>query len=225
MELKYNLIKSNRKTISLTLEVNNDIVIKAPLEAEEERINDFFERKKIWIYTKMEEKKYLINCPEKKEFVNWEWFYYLWRMYKLKVIESENIDLKLRFYKNKFELNKKYISIAKELFIDFYIEKFNLKILPKIKEISKENNFNYSEIKIKNLKNKWWTCSKDNNIKFHWKVMLAPISVIEYIIIHEFCHIKIKNHSPKFWDLLKRYLPKYEEQKNWLKINWWEFEI
>lgn len=223
MTLTYSVEKSERKTLSLILERNNDIVIKAPLEATSEKVEDFFMRKQIWIYTKLEEKKCLIHCPEKKDFVNWEWFYYLWRMYKLHIVETE--DFKLRFYKNRFELNSKYIDSGKEIFTDWYKHRFNEKILPRVKMIALNHWFEYTSISVKDLKNKWGSCTPDNKLNFHWKIILAPVSVIEYIIIHELCHIKEKNHSPKFWDLVARYMPKYENHKEWLKRNWWEFVL
>ena len=223
MSLKYSVIKSKRKTISLTLERNNDIVIKAPIEASHEKIEEFFIKKQIWIYTKLEEKKYLINCPDKKDFVDWEWFYYLWRMYKLKLVDE--VDFKLRFYKNRFELNRQYINSAKELFIDFYKKKFNEKIYSKIKNKYLEYWLDVKKISVKELGNRWGSCTNDNKLNFHWKVMLAPISVIEYIIIHELCHIKEKNHSSRFWDILARYMPKFEEYKEWLKRNGGEFVL
>lgn len=223
MSLTYTVQKSERKTISLTLERNNDIVIKAPLKASQEKIEEFFIKKQIWIYTKLEEKKCLIHCPDKKVFVNWEWFYYLGRMYKLELVD--NVDFKLRFHKNRFELNRQYISSGREIFTEWYKQKFNEKILTKVKKISIQYWFNPTKISVKELSNRWGSCTSDNKLNFHWKVMLAPVSVIEYIIIHELCHIKEKNHSPKFWDILARYMPNFEEYKEWLKRNWWEFVL
>lgn len=223
MALNYRIIKSERKTISLTIERDNSITIKAPLKATDTQISNFFDKKQLWIYKKLEEKKSFINSINNKEYVNWEWFYYFWRMYKLKLVE--NVDFKLRFYKNAFELNKKYINNWKDVFIEWYKLKFNEKILPRVKFLSQKYWFKPNKISVKNLSNRWGSCTKENNINFHWKIMLAPISVIDYIIIHELCHIKEKNHSPRFWDNLCKIMPDYENHKEWLKINWWDLTL
>lgn len=104
----------------------------------------------------------------------------------------DNVDFKLRFSKNRFELNKQYIDSGKEIFIDWYKQRFNSKILPKIKKIALQHWFNPTKITVKELKNRWGSCTVDNKLNFHRKIMFAPVSVIEYIIIHELCHIKEK---------------------------------
>lgn len=223
MQLAYTVEKSERKTISLTIERNNDIIIKAPTEATDEKIKAFFNKKQIWIYTKLEEKKHHIASIDKKKFLEWEWFYYFWRMYKLILVD--NVEFKLRFYKNKFELNRQYLSLGKEVFIEWYQNTFADRIKSRVKFLAKKYDLQPTKISVSDLKNRWGSCTKENKIQFHWKIMLAPISVIDYIIIHELCHIKEKNHSPKFWDLLARNMPDYEKYKEWLKKNGWELVL
>ncbi len=221
MELTYELKKTNRKTISLTIERNNDIIIKAPLHATDEKVEDFFVRKQLWIYTKLEEKKQFMDCPDKKEFVDGEGFYYLWRMYKLQLVD--NVDYKITFQKNTFFLNRQYTNIWKELFIEWYKQRFEKRVTSRIKLLSNIHGLHPTKVSVKELKNRWGSCTSDNKLNFHWKVMLAPLWVIEYIIIHELCHIKVKSHSPKYWDLLAKHMPDYEWYKDWLKRNGWEF--
>ena len=223
MWLTYQVVKSERKTLYLTVERDNSIVIKAPKKASDEQIRKFFEKKQLWIYTKLEEKKYLSNTLKNREFLNWEWFFYFWRMYKLKLVDNENF--KLRFYKNTFELNNNFTENWKEIFIDWYKTKFKEKTYKRVEFLASKYWFSPNKISVKDLGNRWGSCTKNNNINFHWKVMLAPISVIDYIIIHELCHIKEKNHSPRFWDMLYKYMPDYEYHKEWLKRNWWELDL
>lgn len=215
MDLQYKVYKTNRKTISLTLERNNEVVIKAPYHATDDKIEEFFLRKQEWLYTKLEEKNKFVDYPNKRELQNGRWFYYMGRMYKLEIVE--NVDFKLRFYKNKFELNKEYIENWHDIFIEWYKERFNQKILPRVKLFSKKYNLSPEKISVKDINNRWGNCSKENKLSFHWKIMLAPIAVIDYIIIHELCHIKYKNHSPLYWTMLSSLMPEYEEHKDWLK--------
>ena len=69
------------------------------------------------------------------------------------------------------------------------------------------------------LKNRWASCSAKGNINFHWKCAMAPMDVLQYIIVHELAHLIHLNHTTEFWNEVDKVLPKYEEQISWLKIN------
>ncbi|HII02663.1 TPA: M48 family metallopeptidase [Methanosarcinaceae archaeon] len=68
------------------------------------------------------------------------------------------------------------------------------------------------------LKNKWGNCSKTNQLRFNWRVVMAKMSIIDYVIVHELCHMKHKNHSKAFWNDVQKILPDYEERKEWLRV-------
>jgi len=69
------------------------------------------------------------------------------------------------------------------------------------------------------LKNKWGTCTGKNNISLNWRLVFAKTSIIDYVVIHELCHLKHKNHSKKFWREVEKILPNYKDSKNWLRIH------
>ena len=72
---------------------------------------------------------------------------------------------------------------------------------------------------MKDLRNRWASCTSSDIINFHWKAILAPIDVIDYIILHELVHTREKKHSPKFWTILSGIMPDYENHKDWLRRN------
>jgi predicted metal-dependent hydrolase len=88
--------------------------------------------------------------------------------------------------------------------IRFYAEK--LKVYPK-------------RIVIKDQKTKWGSCSSKGNINFNFRVIMAPENIIDYLVVHELCHLVHMNHSSDFWNLVKSILPNYREDEEWLKIN------
>lgn len=93
-------------------------------------------------------------------------------------------------------------------------------IIPKRAEYySKIIGVKYNNIKIKRLVSRWGSCSGKKNLNFNCLIMLTPGEVIDYVVVHELCHIKEMNHSPKFWALVKKTLPNYEEARKWLRIN------
>ena len=77
----------------------------------------------------------------------------------------------------------------------------------------------YRTVKVKDLKSLWSSCTKIGNIHFNWRIVMSPISIVDYVIVHELCHREIYNHSPDFWRLLGRILPDYRERKEWLRVN------
>jgi predicted metal-dependent hydrolase len=74
----------------------------------------------------------------------------------------------------------------------------------------------FSGIKIKEQSSRWASCSNIGNLNYNWKIIMAPVPVIDYIIVHELSHLVEMNHSSRFWDIVSSVLPDYKERKNWL---------
>ncbi|MDD3284821.1 MAG: M48 family metallopeptidase [Patescibacteria group bacterium] len=87
----------------------------------------------------------------------------------------------------------------------------------RVKYYSKLENIKYNKIKITNAKNRWGSCSFKNNINLSMRLAMAPIEIIDYVVIHELCHIKEKNHSKKFWNEVEKIMPNYKQNEKWLK--------
>ena len=88
-----------------------------------------------------------------------------------------------------------------------------------LNKISKKLKLKPRKIIIKNLKDRWGSATSDDTINLNMNLIKAPRSVIDYVILHELCHLKIKGHSYKFWQMVRRYMPNYDEQKRWLELN------
>jgi len=77
----------------------------------------------------------------------------------------------------------------------------------------------YGTIRIKNTSTRWGSCSSKNNLNFHWKLVLFPVEILEYVVIHELAHVFEKNHSSRFWNIVQRYYPQYLAARTWLKTD------
>ena len=108
--------------------------------------------------------------------------------------------------------------VAREHFINFYREKGKEHIPTRVAYFKEKLGVEPKTIRVMDLKNRWASQSK-KGVNFHWKIMLAPMTIIDYIIVHELSHIHVQEHSPKFWEHVESVMPNYEEKKNWLKIN------
>ena len=94
-----------------------------------------------------------------------------------------------------------------------------LYLLNRLDELARTHGFTYNNATIRNQKTRWGSCSGKNNISLNMQLMNLPKQLIDYVILHELCHLKIKGHSYKFWQMVKRYMPNYEDQKHWLELN------
>jgi predicted metal-dependent hydrolase len=104
-----------------------------------------------------------------------------------------------------------------ELYTEFLREKASDYIPKRVEEIANKYGFEYNSVKIKNLTSRWGSCSVKKNLSFNLKLMYFNYNVIDYVIVHELCHLKEMNHSIRFWKLVKDIIPEYKEYKQELK--------
>lgn len=211
------IIKSFRKTLSLKMDETGKLIVKAPFFANKKTIEDFINKNSWWI----EERKNNI-LKRFKEFKEWEKFYFFWEEYELKFDEeNENIY----FDGMNFYLHKKYKNKVKEKFIVFYKFEARKYIEKKAVEIAETNELKFVALKITSAKTRWGSCTSKQNLNFTFRLIRAPIKIIDYVIIHELAHLKEMNHSRKFWNLVdsisKSLYPwDYRNYKKWLNENW-----
>jgi len=216
MEISYKTVFSaKRKTISLIVERDKQIIVHAPLNTPHNIIEKAVKSKKFWLYKKLNYSKKEITHTLQKEYVNGESFLYLGRNYLLEFVESkEEMKFLNRFYISKDSKHK-----AKKLLDQWYREKAREKIDLIIKEFTLKMGVSYKSIKFTKMKYQWGSCSVDKTININYNLIKAPRFVINYVVVHELAHIIELNHSDKFWGVVKAQMPQYEQAKAWLVEN------
>jgi len=216
MDLIYKTIFTKRKKLAITVERDSSIVVHAPIGTSEEKIRDILESKKLWLYEKTRHSQKYKTPPQApgKELVSGESMPYLGKNYQLEVVDTEfeNIQFSLKFI-----VTKTKDTDPRALFKKWYIKKANEKISVRVKEHAKKLGVEYNEIKISDVKYRWGSCTPNNNLIFNWRLIKAPMYVIDYIIVHELTHLIEANHTPIFWTIVKTNVPHYEKSKAWLK--------
>ncbi|MEY3287894.1 MAG: hypothetical protein RLZZ419_136, partial [Pseudomonadota bacterium] len=157
-----------------------------------------------------------------KEFVSGEAFSYLGKQYRLKIetglyptITRHSDDLVVSV-RDKAADNSKVI---KQMLIKWYKQQAESGLRQKTESYSRIIGVKPSSVIIKSFKARWGSCSTIGGIQYNWKIIIAPDSVINYVVIHELCHILHHNHSPLFWKAVERYCHDYRDCGAWLKIN------
>lgn len=211
------IIRTKRKTIALQITDDATLIVRAPFEVSEQTIKNVVIKHKDWIEKKKED--ILARDPKyvKKEFVNGEGFLYLGKYYKLSIVKEQ--DAPLIFNNNGFFLLRGYLSVARELFINFYKKRAYEKISERVEWCAKKRGFVYNKITITDVHKRWGSCSPKGNLSFSWRLIMAPLPVIDYVIVHELVHLEEKNHTKFFWSKVKMLLPDYEKYKDWQKTN------
>ena len=101
---------------------------------------------------------------------------------------------------------------------DFFKDKASDKLADMTLDIANKIGVKVASVSIKDTKSRWGSCSTKGNINYNWRIVFAPINVIEYLVCHEVCHLAHPNHSKDFWNEVKNVCPNYEEGRRWLKI-------
>ncbi len=113
-------------------------------------------------------------------------------------------------------MNRKCTGKGKDIFINWYKIHAEKIIRERIAQYQSRFSEQVNVIRVLDLKFRWGSCTITHRLNFHWKVILTPLQIVDYIVIHEMTHMVEKNHTPKFWRTISHILPDYMERKAWL---------
>ena len=210
------IIRSKRRTIALEVTRDASLIVRAPYRTSFDFIEKVVFKKRFWIKEKQEIVRDRCKKVIPKEFVSGEVFLYLGNMYKLEFIDD--LDMPIVF-NNGFKIARKNYDIAKEILIAWYKAQAYQKISERVNWHSSSSGLRYNKIRISDAQKRWGSCSAKGNLNFSWRLIMAPLRVIDYVVVHELAHLEEKNHSKAFWNKVKIMLLDYEQYKDWLKEN------
>jgi len=218
--------RSNRvKSATITVE-ESSVLIAVPRLLELERIKKLLKNKRQWIKDKIA-LHYEAQPKSNKEFVSGECFSYLGRNYRLKVNQGYYKPAKLingRFCVTLFA-GTDNADLIKDSLLAWYEKHADIKFNEKVKRYAEIMNVKFNSVGIKSYKSRWGSCTAEGDITFNWKIIMAPNRIVDYVVVHELCHLIHHDHSPKFWREVERFMPDYLECKEWLKHNGARLEL
>lgn len=205
---------TRRKTMQITVERDGELVLSAPPEVDEAALRAFVLEKRFWIYTKLAEKDRLRRRLPRKQFVDGEGFLYLGRSHRLKLVSQQDVPLKLTA--GRFCLRRDALSVAREHFIRWYCERAKAWLSSRAAEYQSRMEVSPAGVKVQDLGYRWGSCGKGDWLYFHWKTILLPARIAEYVLVHEIAHLHEPHHTPSFWLRVERAMPDYAHRKAWL---------
>jgi len=214
--------KPRRRTLSITISADNRIIVKARSNTCQTVINDFILKKTNWIQKTLNFNKYVKKPYIAKVVSEGEEFLYLGEKYFLdiKIAKAKNIliagDKLLVEVTEVFINNKNYL---KKMITSWYKEQASNLFLKRLRLYEELVGFRAMKLLVRNFKRTWGNCSRQGIISLNWRLIMAPLEIIDYVIIHELLHIKHHNHSKVFWRHIEELMPDYKQKRRWLTIN------
>ena len=198
------------------------IIIRAPYRTPTEEIESFFQSKKNWIRKKLldTEDNPRENGTTSKRFVSGEKFLYLGEWYPLDVQCKDGRRNPLTLAWGTFILDEEWTGDVRTLFIKWYREEAKRLFAERVDHYSRKFKLFAKDVKITSAECRYGSCSPVNCLSFTWRLVMAPLTAIDYVIIHELVHTKVKNHSKRFWDSVAVAMPDYKVHRNWLRKNY-----
>lgn len=218
-DIEYTLIRSRRKTASIYIERDGKVSVLVPEKLTARQVEDILESKRKWIYQSLAEWQDLNANRIQRDYVNGEGFLYLGRSYRLKLVSDLPEPLMLKDGYFCLRATKGSAPDADAVFREFYRAKGAVRIPPRVAYFHTKMGVKSKSIKIMDLKHRWASCTASGNLNFHWKCMMAPLTVIDYIVVHELAHLIHSNHSAAFWNEVDKVMPDFQERKIWLRDN------
>ena len=231
-EIEFDLIKSKRKTISISVDPKGNVLVKAPLRLSDEKVLELVKQKSSWIEQKLLLVEEAAGQTKDKQYVNGEIFYYLGKEYILHFIaDTIKKRLTVNIYDDKLVItipiskvgiiNEGIVNetIIKSALTKWYKQMAKVKISERVTYYESFFSEKPGSVIVKEQKKRWGSCSQDGTLRFNWRIIMAPEHIVDYIVVHEMCHLRYMNHASEFWNLVERILPDFKIRKDWLKKN------
>ena len=216
------LIRSRRKSISLMIEPDGQLLVRAPLWLPQADIQRFVDEHAAWV---KEKRSYLEAHPQpvKHRFNSGEVFYFLGQPVRLERIKQPASRQPLRFLpaaegtQAVFKLAAPNQARAAELLIAWYKAQTRQICTQRVTAFASQYGFEYAHLRISSARTRWGSCSSRGTLSLTWRLVCLPPEMIDYVILHELVHTIERNHGAKFWERLQTLQPDCKERRAWIK--------
>jgi len=222
----YDIERTNRrKTVGIQVKRGGNVVVYSPSFLTIDNIKEILKKRAVWVIERRELLKNTSFFEPAKEFVSGETFSYLGRQYRLKVIRSDSernkkcklIGGRMVVKINRYLNGEKAKEYVKKALTDWYFKRAEQKIPERVNIYIKRLGKQPEKIEIKNHKKRWGSCSRNGVVRFNWKIVMVPVTILDYVLVHELCHLIYSHHSDQFWQKVGAIIPDYEQRRDRLK--------
>ena len=211
-DIPYELVRSNRKTLALTIDSEARLVVRAPMKLGEDVIRDFVRKKARWIGDKQRQVSDFGTKQSAFVLEDGENVLYFGKSYAVLRSGVSEVTFEGSFIKVPDDMTL-------EGFADWMRSQGETIIRERVDYYANLMGAKYTSVKMSEAKRRWGSCGSGNTLNFTWRLVMCPQSVIDYVVVHEISHIAYKDHSAKFWTRVATVMPNYREAQDWLRLN------
>ena len=219
--ISYELTFSHRKRLAINVHPDKTVSVDAPDDKPLDDVLKRVQKRADWILRQIDYFDQFSPLPPDRRYVSGETHLYLGRQYRLKVVEGnpEQVKLKGRYFwvhtKDKSDSER-----VKKLMLDWYrhhAKKLLLKRLQGCYSVARRVGVQYPTVQFRRMKKRWGSCSSSGKVLLNTELAKAPVHCIDYVIMHELCHLKVPQHGPEFYKLISKLIPDWERRKERLE--------
>jgi predicted metal-dependent hydrolase len=225
-EIYYSIYSEVRNDLKITVNLINGVEVHAPASMDEQKLNQVLVKKAPWIMQKIEELNEVKHTVQPTEFVSGEKLSYLGRNYRLKIYRENTKGASIQFQQGRFiaKVPKQWsqeevqCQLEQEM-MGWYTTHGTKKIMERANIYQAMMNVTPRSLTLKSQLKRWGTCTKNGDIYLNWRLVMAPVRVIDYVLVHEFAHLIEMEHNERFWRIVRHTLPHYKASKEWLRVH------
>ncbi|MBN9164552.1 MAG: metal-dependent hydrolase [Myxococcales bacterium 68-20] len=214
-DLRFEIRRSpRRRSVQITVDRGGELLLSAPDFCSTRVMEQFVREKRFWIYTKLAEKEARATSPTTKHYMNGEGFPYLGRRYRLLLVPDQDAAVKLEH--GRFKMRGAAAGAGRAHMVQWYTERARAWLTTRVERFRARIGVEPAGVSVQDLGYRWGSCGKGAKVYFHWRTILLPPRVVEYLVVHELVHLIEPHHTPAFWTRVERVMPDYASRKQWL---------
>ncbi|OLS40987.1 M48 family metallopeptidase [Bacillus sp. MRMR6] len=226
--IRYEIKYKNRTSFGITVDSYGNVEVQAPKGTSDSQVIQILETNWNLIQAKVKEMTDRLNGPQRKAYEHGERFLYLGRDYPIQFFQDEQIEKDtVEFKGDELHIQVKQLEDEriKQALKRFYYKQCKALVEKSISNYQSSFNTKPRSIRISDSKTTWGTCDSRQQLTFNWKLAMAPLEVIKYVVVHEMCHMVHLNHDRSFWRLVGKIMPDYKEKEKWLAASSWKMTV
>jgi predicted metal-dependent hydrolase len=217
-DLAFDVRRSDRRTtMQITVDRGGELILSVPTACPTTTMERFVRQKRFWVYTRLAEKEALHRTTAKKSFVTGEGFPYLGKHYRLQLVSAQDVPVKLSA--GRLKMDREAAAQGARHLRAWYSERATAWLSRRVELLAPRVGRQPASVVVQDLGFRWGSCSKNERINFHWKTILLPPRIVDYVVIHELAHLFEAHHTPHFWKRVERAMPDFAARKRWLLEN------
>jgi predicted metal-dependent hydrolase len=217
---------ARRKTLTIAVDLRCGVTVRAPQDAPAATIAAAVRRKAPWVLGRLAEFAELRPVPPPREFVNGETFLYLGRGYRLQVVARPGCEAPTtKLWGGRLLVTTPATAPAagrdrliRGALLAWYKARARQRLPERVRRFAERLGDAPPPVHVRDQEKRWGSCSRKGELRLNWRIIMAPLALVDYVVAHEVCHLKLKNHSPAFWYLLRRLMPDYERRRERLRV-------